>query len=437
MKLYPLLALLLTLVSGAGAAPSRNNLAAIDGEVIVRFKADADLLRKHALSTRAAPAQVSEVLAGRAAALGARVGRVLETGAPVGDRTQVLRARGISAQMLAAQLTADSDVEFAEPNGRKRRLVAPNDPLYAATAPGVRPSGPDSGQWYLRAPSAGVVSGINIEAAWARTTGSGNVVVAVLDTGVRADHPDLVGRLVAGYDFVSNAAVANDGDGRDPDASDPGDWVTSAEAGSSPFTNCTAENSSWHGTATASLVGAASQDGIGMAGVAPGIRVQPVRVLGKCFGSDSDIQAAMRWAAGISVAGVPDNPTPAKVINLSLGGTGACSASYQAVVNEILARGVVVVAAAGNSAGHPVGTPANCNGVVAVLALRHAGTKVGFSDLGSQITIAAPGGNCINVTAGSPCLYPIVAATNAGSQAPAASGWTDGFKISVGTSFAS
>lgn len=437
MKLTRFLALLLLSATAAIAAPSRSDLPPVEGEVIVRFKASADALRKHALAARAAPPQVRDALAGRAAALGARLGRQLEAGAAVGERTQVLRASGVSAQVLAAQLAADPDVEFAEPNGRKRRLVAPNDPLYAATAAGVRPSGPDSGQWYLRAPSAGVVSGIDIETAWARSSGSSSVVVAVLDTGVRPDHPDLSGRLVAGYDFVTDATVANDGDGRDADASDPGDYVTAAEAGSGTFTNCSVESSSWHGTSTASLVGASTNDGVGMAGTAPGVRVQPVRVLGKCFGTDSDIQAAMRWAAGIPVAGVPDNPTPAKVINLSLGGSGACSASYQAAVSEIVAAGVVIVAAAGNSAGHPVGTPANCTGVIAVLALRHAGTKVGFSDLGSQITIAAPGGNCINITTGSPCLYPILAATNAGTQAPAASAWTDSFNYSVGTSFAS
>ena len=432
----PLLLAAITATPAWAAPPARNDLAPVEGEVIVRFKPDADLLRKHALAARATPPQVRDALAGRAAALGARLGRRLEAGAAVGDRVQVLRASGVSAATLAAQVAADPDVEFAVPNGRMRRLVAPNDPLYAPTAAGVRARGPDSGQWYLRAPTATVVSGIDIESAWARSTGSASVVVAVLDTGVRGDHPDLVGRLVAGYDFVSNAAVANDGNGRDNDPTDPGDWVSAAEAGSDPFTGCRAEESSWHGTSTASLVGASSSDGVGMAGTAPAVRVQPVRVLGKCFGSDSDIQAAMRWAAGISVAGVPDNPTPAKVINLSLGGSGACSAAYQLAVDEIVARGVVIVAAAGNSAGHPVGTPANCNGVVAVLALRHAGTKVGFSDLGPQITIAAPGGNCINVSTGSACLYPILAATNTGTQAPLASGWTDSFNFSVGTSFA-
>ena len=429
-------ALAATQARGGSAA-----LAPVEGEVIVQFKADASVMRAHALSARAASTSVRSALAGRATVLGARVGRTLEAGSAVGERSQVMRASGISAQALAALLAQDPEVEFAEPNGRQRIVTAPNDPLYAAAAAGVRARGPDSGQWYLRKPAAtldaGPVSSIDIEAAWARTIGNASVVVAVLDTGVRRDHPDLAGRLLPGYDFVSDATVANDGDGRDADPSDPGDWVTAADAGTAKFSGCTVENSSWHGTSTASLVGAAANDGIGMAGAAPGVSVLPVRVLGKCFGTDSDIQAAMRWAAGISVAGVPDNPNPAKVLNLSLGSSASCSNSYQTVVNEILARGVVIVAAAGNSAGGPVGTPGSCNGVIAVLALRHAGTKVGFSDLGLQITIAAPGGNCINITAGSPCLFPILAATNTGLQGPSGSGWTDSFKASVGTSFSS
>ncbi|MBC7942351.1 MAG: S8 family serine peptidase, partial [Chitinophagaceae bacterium] len=320
-------------------------------------------------------------------------------------------------------------------------------PLYPAA---VRANGPDSGQWYLRAPQGAVVSSIDIEAAWARTQGSAGVVVAVLDTGVRFDHPDLGraaqgGRLLPGYDFVSDSDVGNDGNGRDGDPSDPGDWTTAAENSNrnGKFYQCdsggtgaaVATASSWHGTKTASLVGAATGNGQGMAGAAPGVSVLPLRVLGKCFGNDSDIQAAMLWAAGISVDGVPDNANPAKVINLSLGGSGACTAAYQSVINQVLARGAVVVAAAGNSAGGPVSTPGNCSGVVTVLALRHVGTKVGFSDLGPEITIAAPGGNCVN-TSGA-CLYPILAATNTGAQGPVGSAWSDSFDITVGTSFSS
>jgi serine protease len=431
-------------------AGARTPLPPVEGEVIVKFKATADLTRQYALSARAEASTVRNVLSERANVMGARLGRTLQAGPAVGANIQVLRASGISAAELAAQLAADPDVEFAEPNQRMRRTAAPNDPLYAVSATERRSNGPSmqdgpaSGQWYMRAPTAAVpvistdvVSSTNLEAAWARTRGSGSVVVAVLDTGVRFDHPDLVGRLLPGYDFVANPIVANDGGGRDSDPSDPGDWLTAAEAATSTFGGCTASDSSWHGTSTASLVGANSNDSIGMAGAASGVRVLPVRVLGKCFGESADIQAAIRWAAGISVPGVPDNPNPAKVINLSLGGGGECSAGYRAAVSEVVARGVVVVAAAGNSAGGAVSAPASCPDVIAVAGLRHAGTKVGFSDLGPQIGIAAPAGNCINITAGSPCLYPILAATNTGPQGPLGSTWTDSYNITVGTSFAS
>ena len=432
-------------LASAGPLPGggpRAALPPVEGEVIVGFKPSADTVRKHALAARAANADIQAVLGQRAAALGGRVKRSLQAGNAVGAHAQVVRAAGVDAQTLARLLAADPDVAYAVPNGRKRIAAAPNDPLYAQAAPGVRVRGPDSGQWYLRAPTASVVSAINVEAAWARTMGSPQVVVAVLDTGVRFDHPDLGrvangGVLLPGYDFVSNSAVANDGNGRDADPSDPGDWVSSAESRTQTFSGCSPSDSSWHGTSTASLVAAMANNGLGMAGTAPGVRVLPVRVLGKCFGTDADIQAGMLWAGGISQAGVPDNPTPARVINMSLGGSGGCDAAYQNVVNQLVARGVVIVAAGGNGAGGAVGVPANCDGVIGVTALRHVGTKVGFSDLGPQISISAPGGNCINTSAGSPCLYPILAATDAGSQGPSGADWSDSYNITVGTSFAS
>ncbi|MCY7314896.1 MAG: S8 family serine peptidase [Rubrivivax sp.] len=437
--------------TSAARAPAalRAPLPPMAGEVIVGFKPGADLLRKHALAARSDAAGVKQVLADRAASLSQRVGSSLRAGSAVGADAMVMHADGVDADTLARQLRAAPDVAYAEPNGRKRIVAAPNDPLYPATAPGVRPSGPDSGQWYLRTPDNTIKSAINIEGAWARTTGSGSVVVAVLDTGTRYDHPDLSRRLLRGYDFVNDPAVGNDGDGRDADANDPGDWTTPAE-NSDPagkFYKCDpagtgqaeASRSSWHGTSTASLIGAAANTvpAAGMAGAANGVRVLPVRVLGKCFGSDGDILAGMLWAAGISQPGVPDNPTPANVLNMSLGGTGICKPNYQAVVDQIIARGVSIVAAAGNTAGGQVNEPANCRGVVGVLALRHAGTKVGFSDLGTEISIAAPGGNCINTAANTPCVYPILAAGNAGEQGPAAPNWTDSFRPSVGTSFSS
>lgn len=427
----------------AAAARTQAALPPAEGAVIVRFRPGAGALRAHPLLGGERGEALARVLERRAAALGARQGVALANGGALAERMQVVRASGVDAAALAQRLAADPDVEFAVPDGRMRRLAAPNDPLYAATTAEPRPNGvgnqngPLAGQWYLRAPDATFRSAIDIERAWVRTRGSISVVVAVLDTGVRLDHPDLAGRLLAGYDFVSNVTVANDGNGRDSDPSDPGDWITSADAATSTFTGCEPSPSSWHGTATSSLVGAGTDNAVGMAGAAPGVRVLPIRVLGKCFGNDSDIIAGMRWAAGLSVAGVPDNPNPARVLNLSLGGGGACSAAYQTAVNEIVARGVMIVAAAGNSAGEPVGSPANCQGVVAVAALRHAGTKVGFSDLGPQIAIAAPGGNCINIRAGQPCLYPILAASDTGTQGPRASSWTDSFDVTVGTSFSS
>lgn len=448
-------------VLAAGSAPSVPAIPAlpaarpaplppVEGEVIVRFRTDSALLRQHALPSGARGEALRRALAGRAEALGARTGRVLVAGAAVGERTQVVRAAGVDAAELARRLAADPAVEFAAPNGRKRRLALPDDPLFPPTATELRPnglgqqSGPASGQWYLHPPDDTLRSAIGIEAAWSRlgSRGRPEVVVALLDTGVRFDHPDLRrlaagGRMLDGFDFVSTVAVANDGDGRDTDPSDPGDWVTLAESRTATFSGCDAGPSSWHGASTASLVGATADNGLGMTGAAPGVRVLPVRVLGKCYGTDADIQAAMRWAAGIPVAGVPDNPNPARVINLSLGSSEACSASYRAVVDEIVARGVMIVAAAGNSAGGAVGSPANCRGVVAVGGLRHAGTKVGFSDLGPEIAISAPAGNCVNIATGTPCLYPVLAATDAGTQGPTASRWSDSYAITVGTSFAS
>ncbi|MFN5165784.1 MAG: S8 family serine peptidase, partial [Pseudomonadota bacterium] len=443
----------LALPAAAATPPSQRTAAATpapgaaaDAGVIVGFKADAALLRRHALAEGDGATALQRALLARAQVLGQRRGRVLEAGPAVGLRAQVMRARGVPAAELARLLVADPEVAYAVPNGRMRRLTAPGaptDPLYAASSAQQRPNGlfqqngPQAGQWYLRAPDATFRSAIGIEGGWARTRGVASVVVAVLDTGVRGDHPDLQGRLLPGYDFVDDPVVANDGGGRDADPSDPGDWVTSFEASRAPFNGCEVSPSSWHGTATTSLVGAATDNGVGMAGAGPGLGVLPVRVLGKCFGFDSDIIAGMKWAAGIVVPGAPVNPNPAKVLNLSLGGGGACSPAYQAAVDEITARGVMIVAAAGNNDGGPVGAPANCKGVVGVAALRHAGTKVGFSDLGPEIAIAAPGGNCVNVFSGQPCLYPILAATDAGSQGPVSSRWSDSFSITVGTSFSS
>ena len=410
--------------------------------VIVKYKADSTLMRTQALS---AATQHTE----RAQALGQRMGVALRAGAGVADRTQVVFANGMTSEQLAQRLAAESDIEYAVPDQRRRLLVAPTDSFYT-TGPAVvgAAGGPVSGQWYLRAPVGDVKSSLDVETAWNLTTGSPTIVVAVLDTGVRYDHPDLGANLLPGYDMVSQDVsdagvalgtflMANDGNGRDSDASDPGDWVTAAENAAGYFQGCGASNSSWHGTQTSGLIGALTNNAVGIASVGRNVRVLPVRVLGKCGGFDSDIVAGMRWAAGLAVPGLPTNPNRAQVINMSLGGAGACGAAYQDAVTAVVAAGTMVIASAGNSDGHAVSSPANCNGAVAVAGLRHVGTKVGFSDLGAQISISAPGGNCVN--AAGACLYPIMTTSNTGTTAPVAGAvgatYTDSFNISVGTSF--
>jgi serine protease len=425
------------------AAPASGPAApapAKSARVIVKFKGEGPLMRESALAVRGG--ELPRVA--HAARLGQRFGMALSDGNAVAPRTQVLHAKGISSAELVARLQLDPDVEFAEVDVRVKRAAAPNDPHYpggqTATTPAV-------GQWYLRPPTTtGQVSSINAEQAWDLTLGSPAIVVAVLDTGVRGDHPDLAGKLLRGYDFVSeddanNFATANDGDGRDADPSDPGDWVTQAEAdGVFAGQGCDVDDSSWHGTQTTSIVAAATNDAVGMAGTGRNARVLPVRVLGKCGGFTSDVIAAMYWAAGLAIPSsptslgtAPTNITPAKVLNLSLGSASPCSALYQAAVTAVTGAGASVVVSAGNGVGTAVGQPANCPGAIGVGGLRHVGTKVGFSDVGSQVAISAPGGNCVS-TSGA-CLFPILSATNSGITVPQANTYSDSFNFSVGTSF--
>ncbi len=403
------------------------------GRVIVKFKADSPVLRAQASTTA--------LESGRAQALGTRLGLAMRSGASIADRTQVVFADGIGSEALAQRLATQADIEYAVPDGRERHFSAPNDPLYAA---GVGGNGPAVGQWYLRAPAGEVKSSLDVETAWQITTGSPNIVVAVLDTGVRFDHPDLQpvasgGNLLPGYDMISDAAHANDGDGRDADASDPGDWVTQAEISKvgGSFYQCTTspEDSSWHGTQMSGLIAALTNNGLGMASVGRNVRVLPVRVLGKCGGAESDIIAGMRWAAGLAVPGVPANPNPARVINMSLGSpNNPCDAAYQDAVNQVTAAGTVIVVAAGNGTGYAVTRPANCAGVVAVAAVRHVGTKVGYSNLGPEVAISAPGGNCVNTGLNDPCLYPILSTWNSGTTTPKDPTYTDSYNYFYGTS---
>ncbi|HXF46079.1 MAG TPA: S8 family serine peptidase, partial [Burkholderiaceae bacterium] len=377
----------------------------------------------------------------RIAGIGQRAGMRVELVRSISERLHAIRIEhslaGAEMKARLARLAADPDVEYAEPDRRQFPLAVPNDPLYSRA--------PQTGQWYLTNPDANFPAAIGAERAWDLTTGSTNVVVAVLDTGVLFNHPDLGtvasgGKLLPGYDFIGadpngSFATANDGDGRDADPSDPGDWVNNADLQNPIFSSCEVADSSWHGTHIAGIVGARTNNGLGVAGIGWTTRVLPVRVLGKCAGYTSDIVAAMRWSVGLSVPGVPSLPLnqQAWVINLSLGSPDPCSSTYRDVIDEVSAQGVLVVAAAGNEGG-AVTEPANCPGVVAVAALRHVGTKVGFSSFGAEVTVGAPGGNCVDTT-GATCLYPIVATDNNGTTVPQpGSGMIYGGKL--GTSFA-
>ena len=385
---------------------------------------------------------------------GRKAGNSVRAHRSLGGRLHVLQLeqtqQGTELAQTLAQWRADPRVALAEPDRRVHaHTFTPNDPLYA-------------GQWYLQSQQAAAT---RTHVAWDNSTGGSNiassVIVAVIDSGVRFDHPDLRraaagGKLLPGYDFVSADKgnvflTANDGDGWDADPSDPGDFLSAADLASSTYAGkkCGAgtnkdqpTRSSWHGTRVAGLIGADTNNALGIAGAAYNVRIQPLRALGKCGGYDSDVIAAMYWAAGLSIpapllqGAPPVNTTPAQVINMSLGGLGSCSATYTQAVADITAKGVLIVASAGNEGG-PVDIPANCAGVLAVAGLRHVGTKVGYSNLGPEVGIAAPAGNCVNTGATEPCLFSLGTTTDSGSQGPVGPDYTNAYNYNVGTSFSS
>jgi serine protease len=253
-------------------------------------------------------------------------------------------------------------------------------------------------QWSLQAISAGNI-GADFPAAWAVTTGTATVTIAILDTGILSTHMEFAGRVLPGYDFVTDVSLANDGNGRDNNPADPGDWVTSAEAAAAggPYQGCVVGDSSWHGTHVAGIIAARGNNGAGIAGANWQARILPVRILGKCGGYLSDEIDGIRWSAGLPVPGVPRNPNPARIINMSLGGPGACEVSEQNAINDAVAAGAIVIVAAGNSAVDVANSaPANCAGVVSVGATNRAGNRASYSNFGSGITLSAPGGDGTN-----------------------------------------
>ena len=298
------------------------------------------------------------------------------------------------------QLEASGQFDYVEKNfivthemggGGRPVSNAPTDPLYGL-------------QWHYLPQGGGLGEsrgGAGFEAFWsrARQTGSRDVVVAVVDTGLDLSHPDIAasGNVAPGVDMVSVPFYGNDGDGRDLDPNDPGDQCDPSD----PTTE-----DSFHGTHVAGIIGAAATDnGDGIAGGAWNVTVVPVRAVGRCGGLQSDINDAIRWAAGVEPTIVEDpdggtilyaNPNPANIINLSLGfrAPDGCPASTQDAINDAVAAGAIVVAAAGN-AGINVDRygPSGCENVIAVSAGDAVGQLAHYSNWGSRVDIMAPGGD--------------------------------------------
>jgi len=328
-------------------------------------------------------------------------GRSLAVGAELFRLTD---ARSMSEAL--AVLRADPRVEYAEEDRLMHPLFTPNDTRY-------------SEQWDLYE----ATGGLNADAAWDSADGSG-VVVAVIDTGYRP-HADLAANILPGYDMISDTFVSQDGNGRDSDPSDPGDWSSAGEC----YTGSPASDSSWHGTHVAGTIAAVTNNGNGVAGIAYNAKVVPVRVLGRCGGYTSDIADAIVWASGGSVSGAPANANPAQVINMSLGGSGACDSTTQAAINTARGNGTTVIVAAGNENQNASNSnPANCSGVVTVAATGRTGGRAYYSNYGSVVDVAAPGGE----------LYQgdysdgILSTLNAGTTTPGA----DSYALYQGTSMA-
>ena len=309
--------------------------------------------------------------------------RKLATGQDVVKLSRALDR--VEADALLRQISADPNVAAVYPDRLRQPAYVPNDPFFQEY------------QWHMRAPDGGATydggpnrGGANVTAAWDLADGTG-ITVAILDTGITA-HPDVNTSFAdAGYDFISDAFVSGrETDDRVPGGWDLGDWTIGYPGAST----CTQRYSSWHGTHVAGTAGAQRTDNaVGMTGIAYNANVVPVRVLGHCGGYDTDIADAIVWAAGGEVDGVPANENPAQVINLSLGGAGACPAPYSAAIAQANALGAVVVVAAGNQGSNAANySPANCPGVITVASNGVTSRRASYSNYGPAVEISAPGG---------------------------------------------
>jgi serine protease len=301
----------------------------------------------------------------------------------------------LATECVAEALAQTGDYEYVEKDyifshqmlRRPKKAVTflPNDTLFNL-------------QWHLRDAGAGEgqsAGGASFRNFWARekTTGSRNVTVAVVDTGLQMQHPDIKGspNVAQGYDMVSDPVMGNDGDGRDANPDDPGDKCDPNDA---------TVSDTFHGTHVAGSIGAAAtNNGSGVAGGAWNVTIVPVRALGRCGGRLSDINDAIRWAAGKVPARNANgeevwNKHPADIINLSLGLFEPCPASMQAAIDDAVAAGALVVAAAGNARiDTKYFAPASCRNVITVAAADARGVMAPYSNFGAEVALLAPGGD--------------------------------------------
>ncbi len=338
--------------TGTQSTGSQSKPEFVPGEVLVTFKTDLSARSLSSLSVSGI-----SLRAVRASSL---------------ERTSLYRSDAARSRAetlaLVQSLKSRSDVAWAEPNQILRATAVPNDDRYPL-------------QWHY--------SAINLPQAWDLEKGLTNpVTVAVVDTGLLTGHPDIQGKFLPGFDFISSSQQSNDGNGRDSNPDDPGDTPGG--------------QSSYHGSHVAGTIAALTNNDTGVigfesgvAGVSWGAKILPVRVLGVDGGSTSDIIDGILWAAGVPVAGVTPNPNPAQVINLSLGGEGLCEAAsvLQRTFDQVNAKGAIVVVAAGNENVEAADTiPASCSGVITVGATNRAGARAPYSNFGPRVDVMAPGG---------------------------------------------
>jgi serine protease len=318
------------------------------------------------------PAERARAYGKAAARLGAPVKDLRATSGGARVLRTAKRLGAADAAKLLASLRADPAVAYAEPDSLLQAKAAdPNDTYFEF-------------QWNLSEQPGGM----RVTRAWDVTRGSGEVV-AVVDTGITS-HVDLDANVLPGYDMINDPDNSRDGDGRDPNPNDEGDWTDIGQCADGTPQMA----SSWHGTHVAGIIAAVAGNAEGIAGIAPQAKILPVRVLGPCGGRTSDIADALVWASGGHVDGVPDNANPARVINLSLGGTEACSQAFQDAINTANGMGAAVVTAAGNeSVQAATSSPGNCQNVINVAASGPSGALAPYSNFGSAVDLTAPGGD--------------------------------------------